>query len=137
MLAGRIYSMDYTLTVDLDEVAVVPWAAEGDGDSASPRLWQWRLNMARQLSSQCYLEDPNATCAMCWTTNSAGEEDLAACPLSILLQFDTALPQQLEEGRGYEVEYSLMIDTSKVPVVAMTPPGGMPAEITHANIHSW
>eukprot|EP00873_Tetraselmis_striata_P044856 jgi/Tetstr1/465120/TSEL_009843.t1 len=229
MLAGRIYSMDYTLTVDLDEVAVVPWAAEGDGDSASPRLWQVQhanihacrleagactpflppsdlvthtgalagelgadgsatlssslalnppgvytiivhiriftttprcninagdacpiterniamglrrtvaMNMARQLSSQCYLEDPNATCAMCWTTNSAGEEDLAACPLSILLQFDTALPQQLEEGRGYEVEYSLMIDTSKVPVVAMTPPGGMPAEITHANIHS-
>lgn len=59
MLAGRIYSMDYTLTVDLDEVAVVPWAAEGDGDSASPRLWQVApsfqtlKNQAKKLHS-CY-----------------------------------------------------------------------------------
>jgi len=111
------------------DVAVGMLRHVGRGDGGNTRI---------SMSSQCYLEDPSATCALCWTSSSEGKREMAACPPAVALAFSAPLPEDMEATTSYPVRYSLALDRARVPLLPSesTTLGGGVFDVHHANIHS-
>mmetsp|Transcript_55624 Transcript_55624/g.132077 ORF Transcript_55624/g.132077 Transcript_55624/m.132077 type:complete len:580 (+) Transcript_55624:141-1880(+) len=89
--------------------------------------------------AQCYLENANAGCSVCWrtvyasATDKTGVTTMAECPMTITVNWDTKPPVEMYQGTSYPVQYALKIapESHKVTLAAKKT-----TTISHANIHS-
>ena len=91
------------------------------------------------VRAQCYLENANALCSVCWKTVYTASDDMTGvttmseCPMTITVAWDTPPPEEMFAGTSYPVEYSLKIDRAEHEV---TLAAKKTTTISHANIHS-
>jgi hypothetical protein len=106
--------------------------------------WLWVLVASLALTTvsgnQCYLEDADATCAICWTT-TADVTKMAACPNTIHARWVTPLAATMYADVRYSATYELTLDAAAfVPIDQQVKDeaGVSLGEFTvpHANIHS-
>eukprot|EP00466_Bigelowiella_natans_P006284 jgi/Bigna1/79064/fgenesh1_pg.59_\ len=101
--------------------------------------------VAQQAPSQCYLEDANADCAMCWITDPQGVQvSLVQCPTNEIDAFWMPnFPETLYAGETFSVDYALQVGSGVEVIPAINSEddeyglgGNLAFEIPHANIHS-
>mmetsp|Transcript_21268 Transcript_21268/g.49295 ORF Transcript_21268/g.49295 Transcript_21268/m.49295 type:complete len:570 (+) Transcript_21268:217-1926(+) len=114
----------------------------------SPRsVWVALLAIAlfaRAADAQCYLEDANAECSVCWFTvygsadDTVGVTKMKPCPPEIKVTWDTPLPEEMTEFVDYEAKYKLSVsDQAKYPIIKkQDKKSGSMNHVPHANIHS-
>ena len=95
--------------------------------------------LVRGTTAQCYLEDANAACAVCWKTTYSSAADktgvttMGECPDTVAIKWDTKPPEEMFQGTVYPVSYGADIklgsyDIRVHPTKTTT--------VAHANIHS-
>jgi hypothetical protein len=90
---------------------------------------------------QCYLEDADATCAICWmTTNGATKQ--TKCPETVHTGWSEQLPNTMYENTDYPVQYHLTLDHPAFQTIDQEVKNkqgeviGTDFTVPHANIHS-
>ncbi|KAJ1485276.1 hypothetical protein T484DRAFT_1794170, partial [Baffinella frigidus] len=72
--------------------------------------------------AQCYLENANAGCSVCWrtvyasATDKTGVTTMAECPMTITVNWDTKPPVEMPPPPRYPVQYALKIAPPPPPV---------------------
>ena len=92
-----------------------------------------------EVHGQCYLENANAECSVCWETSYSAADDktgvttMSECPTTIAVTWDREPPEEMFAGTSYPVEYSINIspDAHQATLAAKKT-----TTIPHANIHS-
>lgn len=96
--------------------------------------------VATASANQCYLEDADATCAICWqTTNDATRQ--MPCPDTVHTFWSKQLPTTMYTDTAYDVQYDLKLDHPAFAPInqeVTDKAGNVLGEYTvpHANIHS-
>uniref|UniRef100_A0A7S3YFC9 Transmembrane protein n=1 Tax=Lotharella globosa TaxID=91324 RepID=A0A7S3YFC9_9EUKA len=91
-----------------------------------------------RAEGQCYLDDTESECALCWITLPGQVPILRRCPEGLILaQWITPPPRKLVENQQYQIEYSLAV-SSEVSSYIIPASGGRGSlrEVWHANLHS-
>jgi len=99
---------------------------------------------AAGVDAQCYLEDSNADCSVCWFTTYGSADDktgttkMSACPSDISVSWETPLPAEMTEYQTYEAKYKIHVaDMNKYQIVPkLHKDSGKLNDVPHANIHS-
>ena len=119
---------------------------------AHARLFAFAILIA-QASAQCYLEDTSLACSVCWKTiyadagDSVGVTKMSECSDDVAALYDKPPPTEMFEGEGYDVTFSLRLNTSVWEPCApgatcsgdkkfFVKTGEKEEHVPHANVHS-
>eukprot|EP00954_Amorphochlora_amoebiformis_P006244 489677-Amorphochlora_amoeboformis.AAC.2 len=88
------------------------------------------LALVASGSIECFLENPLATCELCWVTTSGGFTTMSECPSGVVITWTHAPPDNLLEGDTWSVSYQIYVNQTQLPIVKNV------KEIPHTNIKS-